>query len=236
MGSSRLPGKALIDIYDKPAIQWLIDRLRAAKRLDDIVVATTVQQTDDSLADWCADYGVQCFRGSEDDVLARVVGAHESVGSDLVVEITGDCIITDPAIVDLGIETMLVHDVDLVTNCGNHLTWPMGNYVQVFPLTKLREVADKVRDPAVREHVSLWFYENPEIYRTINILAPSDWRHPDYRFQLDYEEDLLFLRKIHEALVKDHGPAFGIAAVMNHLRDHPDLLEINIHCEERVAR
>lgn len=236
MGSSRLPGKVLMDINGKPALARLVDRLRAAKTLDDIVIATTVLPVDDPLVDWCSEYGVHCWRGSEDDVLDRVVQAHRMLESDVVVEITGDCPLTDPQIIDLGVETFLAHGADVVSNCGHLLTWPMGQYVQVFPLELLAEVNETIDDVAVHEHVSLYFYEHPERYKIINLLAPERWREPEWRMQLDYAEDLRLQREVYRRLEPQHGPNFGIEEVVSLLRHDPELVKINLHCHEKSAR
>jgi len=235
MGSSRLPGKMLMDVQGQPALQRLVSRLRLCRSLDDIVVATTTNRSDDVLAAWCAENGVNCHRGSEDDVLGRVVAAQRAMESEIVVEITGDCILTDFEIVDLGIETFLAHDVDVVTNCGGVLTWPMGIYVQVFPLALLRDVAERETDPEIREHVSLYFYRHPERYRIIDLLAPACWHAPEYRLQLDYPEDLEFINEVYRRLEPEFGEGFGITRIMDLLRKEPGLVEINGHCEERVA-
>jgi len=236
MGSSRLPGKVLADIYGQPAIGRLVERLRRCHHLDDIVVATSTLKNDDILAEWCQHNDIPCFRGSEDDVLHRVVEAHRFMKSDLVVEITGDCPMTDPNIVDLGIETFLAHDVDVVTNCGSQLTWPMGQYVQVFPLALLEEVDRTVADIAAHEHVSLYFYEHPERYCILELLAPKPWREPTWRLQLDYPEDLEFQRLVYTKLEPIYGPHFGTEEIISFLRHHPELLAINLHCEEKSAR
>jgi spore coat polysaccharide biosynthesis protein SpsF len=236
MGSSRLPGKVLQHINGKPAIQRLVDRLRLCRSLDDIVVATTVNKNDDALAKWCTDYSVACFRGSEEDVLNRVVEANYFMRSDLVVEITGDCPLTDPQIVDLGVETFLAHSVDIVSNCGPMLTWPMGQYVQVFPLTLLAEVDRLIDDAAVHEHVSLYFYEHPEKYRLIELLSPRRWQEPAWRMQLDYQEDLRFHNEVYAKLEPVYGEGFGIEEVVALMRREPALLAINCHCQERSAR
>jgi len=237
MGSTRLPGKVLMDIHGKPALQRLIGRLRMCRTLDDIVVATSTGAGDDILAQWCAGNGVACFRGSENDVLNRVVEAHRFMRSDLVVEITGDCPLTDPHIVDLGVETFLAHNnVDVVSNCGRILTWPMGQYVQVFPLALLADVDRDIGEAAVHEHVSLYFYEHPERYRLLDLLAPRRWQEPEWRMQLDYPEDLLFLNAVYARLEPLHGEGFGIEEVVALLRREPELLAINRHCQEKSAR
>lgn len=235
MGSSRLPGKVLMDIHGRPALGRLTDRLRRCPALADVVVATSVSPADDAIAAWAAGEGLAVWRGSEDDVLARVVGAHRFMGSDVVVEITGDCPLLDPEVVELGVRTFLENDCDVVSNTAK-LSFPMGVDAQVFPLALLEEVERTVTDPAVREHVSLHFYEHPARYRIIHLMAPSRWRAPDHRFQLDYPEDLAFVRAVYERLLPAFGDRFGVEEVMALLRREPALLDLNSHCEEKAAR
>ena len=112
----------------------------------------------------------------------------------------------------------------------------MGAYVQVFRLADLREVAQTIDDEAVREHVSLYFYEHPERYRILNMIAPPRWQAPDYRFQLDYPEDLQFLREVYARLEPENGERFGVEEILGLLRREPELVEINIHCVEKSVR
>ena len=236
MGSSRLPGKVLMDVCGKPALTRLLERLRAVPNLDDVVLATTDKAADDPLARWAEEAGVLCYRGSEDDVLDRVVKAQEHAGGEIVVEVTGDCTLLCPDVVELGIATFFANRCDVVSNCGAVQTWPQGADIQVFPLENLRDVANSITDPAVREHVSLYFYEHPERYNIHYIVAPAAWREPDWRWQLDYPEDLEFIRKVYAALEPIHGPVFGIAAIFDHLRANSHITAINAQCEERAAR
>ena len=236
MGSSRLPGKVLMDVCGRPALSRLVERLRAVDGLDDIVLATSTAPADDALEAWARREGVACFRGSEDDVLARVVGAQQSVGGEIVVEVTGDCTLLPPDIVELGIATYLANDADVVSNVGPVQTFPMGADVQVFPLKLLEEVAATVDDPAVREHVSLFFYDHPERYRIHYIVAPKAWRHPAWRLQLDYPEDHRMIEAVYRALEPHHGPVFGLAEIVTMLTARPEVVAINIDCEEKAAR
>lgn len=235
MGSSRLPGKVITDINGAPSLSRLVRRLRLAKKLDGIVLATTVSPADDALAAWATSEGVAFHRGSEDDVLLRVVEAQKSQGSDVVVEITGDCPLLDPELIDVGVETFFENDCDVVCNVRKP-SFPMGADVQVFSLAKLEEVERTIEDPPVREHVSLYFYEHPELYRVIHMFAPPRWRDPTLRLQLDYEEDLRFIREVYTRLEPKHGDAFGLEEIMELCREHPELPEINRHCEERAPR
>lgn len=236
MGSSRLPGKVLMDLCGQPVISWLVTRLRMCRMLDDIVVATSSSAGDDVLAQWCADNGVRCFRGREDDVLHRVVGAHREAGADIIVEITGDCPLTDPDVVDLGVETFLNNECDYLTNC-EIVSFPQGICVQVFRFSDLERMEKESNDPAVREHVTPLFYERRDIYRNINMLAPGCWHLPtDCRTQLDYPADLDFLREVCGRLVPKYGTGFGLGQLVELLRAEPRLMDINRHCTERSVR
>lgn len=235
MGSSRLPGKVLADLCGRPALSRLVSRLRRATLLDDIVLATSTSPADDALEAWARSEGLSCHRGSEDDVLRRVVEAQTAMRADLVVEVTGDCPLLDPEIIDLGVATFLENDCDVATNVRKP-GWPMGADVQVFRLADLAEVERTVADPAVREHVSLYFYEHPERYRIIHLMPPARWRDPGLRLQLDYPEDLEFLRRVWPRLESLHGETFGLEEIMALLRREPELTEINRHREEKSAR
>ncbi|MNR75306.1 3-deoxy-manno-octulosonate cytidylyltransferase [compost metagenome] len=235
MGSSRLPGKVLADVLGQPALTRLIRRLRNCQELDGIILATSTEAADDVLVDWATTEGVPVHRGSEDDVLRRVVEAQRAMNADIVVEITGDCILVDPMLVDWGIQTFLENDCDVVTN-ARKLSFPLGADLQVYRLSDLEEVERTIYDPAVREHVSLYFYEHPERYRVLHLLAPRCWEAPTYRLHLDYPEDLRFITEVYRRLEPVYGDDFGIDVIMELLREEPELVEINRYCEERSVR
>jgi spore coat polysaccharide biosynthesis protein SpsF len=203
--------------------------------LDAIVLATSTAKADDQLDAWAMTENVPIWRGSEDDVLSRVVDAQSSQAADVIVEITGDCTLIDPEIVDLAVATFRDNDCDVVTNARKP-SYPLGADVQVYRLTDLVEIERTVRDPAVREHVSLFFYEHPERYRVLHLMAPPRWRGPEIRLQLDYPEDLLFIREIYSRLETAYGDAFGLEEIMALLRREPSLTRINAHCQEKPAR
>lgn len=224
-----------MDICGRPALGRLVDRLRACATVDDIVLATTASPRDDVLESWGKSEGLAVFRGSEDDVLERVVGAQQFMGSDIVVEVTGDCPLLDPEIIDLGVETFFANECDVVTN-ARVPSYPQGADVQVFRLDHLKDVASRIFDPAVREHVSLYFYENPSLYRVIHLMAERSQKSPDLRLQLDYQEDLNLIREIYSRLMPQHGPLFGVREILKLLEQEPDLRLINAHCEEKALR
>jgi len=225
----------LADVVGRPALLRVLDRIARATTLDAVVVATTTGADDDPLVHAVEQAGVRCFRGSEDDVLGRVVGAHRMMGTDIVVEVTGDCTLIDPEVIDLGVEMFLANDADVVANVAKP-SYPMGVDVQVFRLAALAEVEASVHDPAVREHVSLFFYENSQRFRILNLVAAKRYRAPQLRLQLDYAEDLELIRQIYRRLQPRYGDAFGTPEILDLLAAEPALADINRYCIEKPTR
>lgn len=235
MGSSRFPGKVLADINGEPALTRLAKRLKSCKTLDGIVLATSVAPADDALETWAKGENVPFYRGSEDDVLLRVVEAHRMMESDIIVEVTGDCTLLDPDLIDMGVRTFLENECDVLANVSK-LSFPMGEDIQVFRFKDLEAVEQSIEDPTVREHVSLYFYEHPDRYRIVHLFAPARWYAPDYRFQLDYPEDHRFITEVYKRLQPKFGGLFGIEEIMELIRREPALLDINRHCVEKPVR
>lgn len=235
MASQRLPGKVLADIGGAPALTRLVRRLRMAHFVDDVVLATTTSSADDVLVSWAAREGVAVHRGSEDDVLGRVVGAHQDMGSDVVVEVCGDTPLVAPELVDRAVEIYRSGLADVVTSTVRP-SYPQGCDTQVFGFAALAEVARTIDDPAVREHVSLYFYEHPERYRIHHLEAPASCRLPEQRLQVDYPEDLTLVREIYARLEPHHGDRFSLDEIVALLTREPRLAALNRHCTERPAR
>jgi len=235
MGSTRLPGKVLADLQGKPAIDRLVSRLTRSESIDDIVLATSVSPLDDVLANWAGLNGISVFRGSEDDVLGRVVAAHEMMGTQIAVEITGDCVLLDPVIVDLAVETFLGNVCDIVTNSAVR-AYPLGMDLDVFDYSALASIEAAHDDPAVREHVCLYFYEHPDEFRMINIYPPPSWSGADIRLVLDYPEDLELINEVWKRLTISYGEAFGVGEIVELFKSCPELLEINHGCLQKSPR
>ena len=226
MGSSRLPGKALLPVAGKPVLGHLLDRLARARRLDGVVVATSVRPENDAIEAYCRSRGTPCFRGDEDDVLGRMLGALRAEGASVGVEVFGDCPLIDPAIVDEMIGRYLAAEggLDFV---GNDLstTWPPGMEVEVFPLAALEDSARRCQDPAIREHGTLFIRQNPGLYRLSNIEAPPAFRRPDLELEVDTAEDLAVLEA-----VLDHfagRPDYGLGELIAFLDAAPELAALN---------
>ncbi len=230
MTSRRLPGKVLKPILGRPVLDLLVERLKRSRYIDEIVIATTVNETDDPIVELAKRIGVSSFRGSEEDVLSRVLGAAQSAKADLIVEVTGDCPLIDPQIVDQCIELFQSGSFDYVSNVLER-TFPAGLAVQVFPFKILQEVSNTTSDVEDREHVSLYIYTHPEVYRLKNLRAPADLHGPEMILTLDTPEDYQVLEKIFSELYPKN-PEFTTLDVIQYLRKNPELLKLN----ERIKR
>jgi spore coat polysaccharide biosynthesis protein SpsF len=233
MTSSRLPGKVLLEAAGKPLLEHMIERLRQVRGLDAIVIATTEESSSDPIAELAGRLEVGCFRGSEEDVLARVLGAAEAHGAELIVEATGDCPLIDPRVVDRVLDRFLAGGVDY---CSNTLerTYPRGMDVQAFPTAVLAEVAGLTDDPADREHVSLYIYEHPERYRLRSVVSDRP-EAADVRLTVDTPEDYALIREIFDVLYP-RDPEFGLEAILALLDERPELAALNRHVGQKPAR
>jgi spore coat polysaccharide biosynthesis protein SpsF len=231
MTSTRLPGKVLAECCGKAMLELMVERLRHVPELDQIVIATTVNATDDPIEALARRLGVGIWRGSEDDVLQRVLDAAQAHKADVIVELTGDCPLIDPAIVSRVVRAYRASHVDY---CANVLTrsWPIGMDTQVFATSVLADVARRTGDPTDHEHVSLFIYRHPELYRLLGIEAPTDERRPDMRLTLDTPEDLAVIRALFAALRADDA-AFPVSRMIAWLDAHPEIARLNATVRHR---
>lgn len=233
MTSSRLPGKVLLPIAGMPALELLIHRLMRSKYIDGICIATTTNTADDPVVALAEKLGVASFRGSESDVLGRVLGAAQQECADIIVELTGDCPFVDPVLVDRGITEFFTRDVDYASNT-NPPTYPNGFDVQVFPTAILAQVAALTDDPVDRTHVSYYMYMHPEIYHCRNWEAETDAYAPELRMTLDEEADYRALAAVARAFDQNL-MSFSATEVVQYLRIHPDIVAITKDVKTKEA-
>lgn len=225
MTSSRLPGKHMLEVCGKPILAHLIDRLKRVPSLDAVVIATTVNPADDVLCELAESCGVRYYRGSEEDVMQRVVDAATSADADLVVEITGDCPVIDPEIIEQAIR-MHCHNASDYTGNAEIRSYPDGMDVQVFSLAHLTEAAAITDDADDHEHVSLYFRRHPEIYRHVHLVAPPELHWPELGLTLDEPKDYLLLKHLYEHFLPLN-PEFSCLDILRYLRKHPEVVAIN---------
>ena len=234
MTSSRLPGKVMMKALGRPMLEHLTRRLKATQSIDEIVLATTVNAADDVLADFAQKDGIKVFRGSEADVLSRVIGAAESVNADVVVEITGDCPIIDPDLIEQTIRSFQRNNADYVAN-SYISSYPDGMDTQVMKLDSLKNSATMTDDPLDREHVSRYIVHHPEIFSHIYLIAPPSLHWPGLGLTLDEPADYKLLCILIEQLGQTN-PLFGCGDVIRFLRANPNVLLTNNFVSRTTAR
>ncbi len=201
MTSSRLPGKVLKKILGKPLLYYLIERLRRVKSLHDIVIATTNNASDDLIEEFALQNSINFFRGSEQNVMKRVLNSAEYFNADVIVEITGDCPLIDIEIVE---QTINMFKKNECQYCANrfYATYPIGMDVQVFYLNTLKNSYELVKSKYDKEHVTSHIIRNPKLFPHTYLIAPESLTWPELVLAVDEQEDFDLVKKIIMSLYK----------------------------------
>ena len=221
MSSSRLPGKVLLPLVEKPVLAHVIERLSYSRLIEKIVVATSVDSSDDPIANFCRENHVLCFRGSLEDVLDRYYRAAIENHADSVVRITADCPVIDPVVVDAVITGFLSGNYDLFGLGGE---FPDGLDCTVFSLSTLKQAWLNAKLKSEREHVGPYIENNPQLFNNGSLKIFKGLQL--HRWTLDEPEDYLLLTEIFEQLYNPDSP-FLTHKILQLLQKKPDLLTIN---------
>lgn len=223
MGSTRLPGKTMMDVGGEPLIHHFIFRLKHSKKIDEIVIATTADKKDDTIEEFVRKMGVGCFRGSEEDVLERYYLAARERKADIVVRVTADCPLIDPEIVDRAITEFLNQDIDYISNTREP-TFPHGMDVEVFSMEALERAFKEAKLPSEREHVTPYIWKNTDIFRVKQFYNKENLSN--YRWTVDHKEDLEVVREIFKEFGTDR--VFHMEEIVKLMQRRPELQEINV--------
>jgi len=246
MGSTRLPGKVLRPLAGKPLLGHLIERIRATRECQQIMIATSVESRDDALEAFAEEMGVACFRGSEEDVLSRLAGAAEASAADVVVSLTGDNPMLDAELIDDMVRFFREGGYDYVSNTYMQHTdkWPVertfprGISAQVYWARLLREIDEEFVNHAYREHVTFGIYHRDDgkyklgAFQAEGKYAP--WNHPELRFTVDTPEDYELMSRIFAALTPDD-PLFSSHRAIEMVLQDGGLREINAEVKQKIA-
>jgi len=228
-GSTRLPGKVLKKIKDKMILDYVIDRLRLCKNIDDIVLATTTNKQDNVLEEYAKNKDIKYYRGSEEDVLNRYYEAAKKYDADIIVRITSDCPLIDFEIVDRVIKKHIDSKADYTSNVIKR-TFPRGFDTEVFNFNVLEDTNNNADKNYHKEHVTEYMTEHPEKYKLINVEAEGKIKRPDIRITVDTLEDLELIKRI---LFNFDSINFTAADIIDFLEKNPKLLEINKNVTQR---
>ena len=223
LGSSRLPGKVLADLDGDTMLARVVSRLQAARTIDDIVIATTTKSSDDPVVAEASRLGVHAWRGSEQNVLARYIGAARTFKAGAVVRVTSDCPLLDPETIDRVVNALRASTVDYASN--THVrSYPRGLDAEAFYLETLERIFNLATSEAAKEHVTAYLMEKPDAFAISHVTADVD--DSDLRWTVDTEEDLALVRALYAqlGLGRTFAPYREVVAAV---RARPELAAIN---------
>ena len=223
MGSTRLPGKVMMTLADKPVLAHDIERVHQCRSIDEVVVATTTLERDKEIIDLCASVNTRVFTGSEEDVLDRYFQTAKAVGADHIVRITSDCPMIDPDVVDMIIGKHLEKNVDYTSNTAPR-SFPKGLDTEVFTAEALNSAWEEAGTPYEREHVTPYIRNHPERFTIQNVNNPVDYSQK--RWTLDEKADYEFISAVYDEIYSP-GRIFRMKDVLALLEAKPHLETIN---------
>lgn len=234
MGSTRLPGKVMKLLAGKTILAHVIERVKACPLLSDVVVATTTMQQDDVIVAEAVRCGVKYFCGSKDDVLSRYYYSAKAVTAEIVVRITSDCPLFDPAILTKMLQEYFARaergaPLDYYSNALQP-TFPLGLSAEIFTFIALERAFLEATKDYEREHVTPYFYLHPDLFNIDGFTNAEDLSH--YRLTLDTAEDFHLITEIYDHL-NEEGRLFKTDAVIQLLKDRPSLAKINAHVRQK---
>jgi spore coat polysaccharide biosynthesis protein SpsF len=250
MSSSRLPGKILVDIAGQPMLGRVFLRTARAANVTETIFATTTDPSDDPVAEYCDFSGIPFTRGSLYDVLDRYYQAARQTQADVIVRITADCPVIDPALIDDVVRVLLDDEYDFVCNRLPppwHRTYPIGLDIEACTFKNLEKAWKKAKEPQQREHAMPYFYEGVELSKVSRQLeegvSPRGFRvallhhtsdFGDYRWTVDTPEDLEFIRQVYSRF--DGRDDFTWKEVLDLVHDEPELMKINAGVRHRTLK
>ena len=221
MSSTRLPNKVMAEISGKPMLWYVVNRTRKSAKVDRVIVATSNQTDDDVIARFCGEEKIPYYRGSIDDVLDRFYQTAREFGGEVIVRITSDCPLIDPAIIDKVVDEFLENDFDYVSNTVNP-TYPDGLDVEVIKRSALDRAWKEARLKSEREHVTPYIFKNPSLFKVGSVQQDEDLSA--LRWTVDEPEDLEFVRAVYDRM---ESLEFGMRDVLSIIEKHPEISEIN---------
>ena len=233
MGSSRLPGKVLLPLGNNTVLSFMVERVKAARKLSDIVIATTVKPDDDPVFKACQQMGIHVYRGDENDVLKRFADAAVAHQADVIIRLTGDCPLADPLLIDEAIERFESSEYDYFSNVVER-SYPDGLDIEIFTIKALQRADKECKNPWHREHVTTYLRTGAALphpagkFRVGHFHADADFQH--LRWTLDTPEDYEFIT----ALADNNAQHMLWKDILSLLTKRPDLLMWNRGIKKRT--
>jgi spore coat polysaccharide biosynthesis protein SpsF len=229
LGSTRLPGKVLKQVLGKTLLEYQIERVQRAKLIDEIIVATTTSEKDQSIVDLCRTHSIPYYRGSEDDVLSRYYEAATEFSLDTIIRLTSDCPLIDPEIIDQTIELFMRNEFDYTANIVKR-TFPRGLDVEVFSKATLKKLHETAQKQEHKEHVTTFIFDHLDDFKIGSLEDSKDYSQ--LRWTVDTAEDFLLIERILTCLYPKH-PDFLTNDVIEILNRHPNWLLLNSSVQQK---
>jgi len=210
-------------LCDKSVLEHVINRVKKTKIISDIIIATTLNKKDIEIVQLCAEIGVRCFCGSEEDVLDRFYQACKSINPKNIIRITSDCPVIDPEVITKVLKKHIKEKADYTSNTLKE-TYPDGQDVEVFKFEVLEKAWLNAKLKSEREHVTPYIRNNPKMFKHINVLYKENLG--DKRWTLDNKEDYEFLTEVFNSLYHVN-QFFGMLEIIKLLKEKPELEQIN---------
>ena len=226
MQSSRLPGKVLLPLSGKPMLEWVITRAEHAKVIDGCMMATTMDAADAPIEQWCNEHKVPVYRGSQFDVLDRYYHAAQQAGADVIIRVTADCPLIDPALIDRLFAFYIEEQADFAANRLPppwHRTYPIGLDAEIVSMEMLEKAWKNAEEKYEREHVMPWFYDTPGRCKVSILDNPEDYGM--HRWTVDTPEDYAMMQALFEKLPDPLTASW--TDVLEIIRENPELEMIN---------
>jgi spore coat polysaccharide biosynthesis protein SpsF len=217
-------------IKGKAILQHIVDSSKYCKKVDQIIVATSTLKADDEIEKLCSKIKIKCFRGNSSNVLKRYHDCAKKFHGEIIVRITADNPLIDPAIIDKGISLLVAKKMDYVSNMI-HQSFPTGYLVEVFTFITLKRMFEEHTDNQSKEHVTFQLRKHPKGFKIGEFFAPKNKQRPNWRLTVDYLSDFKLIKKIYSKLYYPNS-FIKYNDVFNFLQQNPKLLEINIKKSE----
>lgn len=234
MGSTRLPGKVLMPLRNKPVLWHVNERLKHSRNLNDIIIATTDLAEDDPIENFCSQHNIKCYRGSSSDVLSRYYYAAKFFNAGLIVRITADCPLIDPRLIDSMLE--VYEDLSLSGSAPDYMsnvhprTFPRGLDAEIFTFAALQKAFSEADKEFEREHVTPYFYQTPDRFKTYNFTSVADYSN--HRWTVDTDEDFRLIAEIYSELYREN-EIIGTDKILELFNSRPELFKINENIRQK---
>lgn len=230
MSSTRLPAKIMLPLKDKPVLQNIAERIRTAKNISGVIIATSAETSDDIVENFCMKAGIKVFRGSLNNVLERYYKCALRESADVIVRCTADNALIDGNIIDEALNVFSSGELDYLSY-KNGL--PLGMHVEIFSFAALEKSYNEARDPECLEHVTPYMIKNPEKFRVLFFADDKDADNSSMRFTMDTPEDYEFVKRIYASFDTN---IFSYSEILRVLSEHKDFLEINQNIHQKTLR